>query len=45
MLQKPLVRVGRMDMLRSDKLIYKQKEVKVEINEDDATMLKYIGYL
>lgn len=32
-MQKPVVRVGRMDMLRSDKLIKKQKEVKVVINE------------
>ncbi len=45
LLQKPLVRVGRMDMLRSDKLIFKQKEVKVVINEEDATKLKYLGYL
>jgi hypothetical protein len=44
LLQKPLVRVGRMDMLRSDKIVFKKKEVKQEIDSDEETMLKYIGY-
>jgi hypothetical protein len=38
-------REGKASKDRSSKPILKKKEVKVEINEDEANMLKYLGNL
>lgn len=44
-MEHKFVKEGRVQQPRSGKPIIKKEEVKLEINEEEANMLKYLGNL